>query len=227
MSSDLCIVIPTAGLGRRMKSFGPKALINLGDGRTVLRRQLDLLKARYPKADIVVVVGYDGDRVLKTLPAGVRVVENERFEDTSVSRSISIGLRASVASKAIVVYGDLVFNRQTLDPLASDRSCVVVDSHGRLPDDGVGVTVDGGLAVHFDYGLPTKFCHIMMLTGRELQMFRSIGSHREKQRLLGFEVLNEIIERGGELYAVEHRDMSIVEIESSKDITKARGVALA
>jgi choline kinase len=222
--SDIAVVIPAAGTGRRMKSFGPKALLPLGDGRTVLRRQIDTVRQVWPGADVVVVVGYDAERVVKTLPAGVRVVENEHYEETGAARSVAMGLRATAAGRVLVLYGDLVFNKATLAGLPADRSVVLVDSKKRLPASEVGVTTDGGLAVHFDYGLKTKWCSIALLAGRELHLFKQLGAHKDRRRLMGFEVLNLVVERGGELYAHEAPKMRLVEIDSGKDIARARKV---
>lgn len=221
---SLAVVIPTAGPGRRMKTYGAKALIQLPDGRTLVRRQIDVVRQLYPRAEILVVVGFEGDKVSKHLPAGVRVVENEFYDETGPGRSVAMGLRATSADACLVVYGDLVFNRATLEGLPLDRSGVVVDTGGRLPADGVGLTVDGGVVTHFDYGLPAKWCHVSLLTGRELHLFKSVGAQPASRRKLGFEVMNEVVDRGGVFHAYECEDMRLVEVDSAKDVKKAREV---
>lgn len=224
MQNEISVVIPAAGAGRRMKSYGPKSLLPLSPGRTVIRRQIDTIRHVWPGVDIVVVVGFDADKVIKTLPDGVRVVENERYEDTSVVRSITMGLRATTSPHCLVLYGDLVFNRATIASLPVNRSSVVVDSKGQLPSTEVGITTDDGLAVHFDYGLTSKWCSIAMLYGRELSLFKHLGGGRERQKLMGWELLNLIIDRGGELHAHEDPKMEVVEIDSGKDLPRAKKV---
>src|SRR3982751_246557 len=96
-SRNLSIVIPAAGVGRRMKSFGPKSLIELGDGQTVLSRQLHILRSTYPTADIVLVLGHEADRIIRSLPSasGIKVVENENHSETNVARSLAMGIRVA------------------------------------------------------------------------------------------------------------------------------------
>jgi CDP-glycerol glycerophosphotransferase len=223
MSSEIAVVIAAAGEGRRMKRYGPKALIPLKDGRTVVRRQIDVVRQSYPGADVVVVVGHDAERVVKTLPSGVRVVENERHEQTSVVRSIGLGLRATAADRVLVVYGDLVFNRPAVAELPQ-ASCLLVDRSGQVPAGEVGVTLDGDVVVHLDYGLPVKWASIAMLTGRELHLMKAVCSRKDRHRVLTYEVLNEVIDRGGVLTAAECKKLAIVDIDCSQDVARAAGV---
>lgn len=219
--NDLSIVIPAAGLGRRMKSYGPKALIEVTPGQTILSRQLRILRDKFPGADIVVVVGFEGERVVRSLPPGVRVVENELFETTNVARSLLMGVRSCSCRRALLVYGDLVFSGETLDGLPDDESFVVVDAGGRMREFEVGVNVVDGAATHFSYGLDTKWAQIAMLTGRELHLFRRLAAAREKRKFFGYELLNEVLEHSGDLAAVEPPGMRIVEVDTSKDIGDA------
>ena len=86
--SELSVIIPAAGMGRRMKSYGPKGLISL-NGPSVLERQLKIVWKIYPKADITIVAGFQADliseRIRKKYP--VRIVRNVEYETTNVARS--------------------------------------------------------------------------------------------------------------------------------------------
>lgn len=224
--SELAVVIPVAGVGRRMKSYGSKCLLNLSDGRSILRRQIDIFKKIFDKVsstDIVVVVGFDSDKVCKILPDSVRVVENEYFETTGVGRSISIGLKATISRKVLVVYGDLVFNKEMFENIPNE-SCVFIDSKGRIDSNEVGVIIDSNNVVHFDYGLKTKWCHCVLLTGKELALFKSISSQSDKRKLSGHEILNAIIDKGGEFKAIEPKKMKLIEVDSNKDLERTKSI---
>jgi len=41
--AETSIIIPAAGMGYRMKSYGPKALINIHNDTTLIERQIELL----------------------------------------------------------------------------------------------------------------------------------------------------------------------------------------
>lgn len=220
--SDLSIIIPAAGAAKRMASHGPKPLISLPDNRTIIGRQIDLLKTIFPKADIIVVLGHEADRIVNNLPRKVRVIENEKFAETSVSRSILLGLRASVTPKALVVYGDLVFSKEILMAIDPAVSSLLL---GTQCDDTVGVTVNDGLVEHMDYGLNSKlgWLSIFSLVGNELREFKRVASLIGSRRLLGFEILNKIIDEGGKFEAVSTKG-KLVQVEQSKDLKQIGNV---
>lgn len=226
---NLSIIIPAAGAGRRMKSHGPKPLIELpasgspGRGHeTVIGRQIRVLREVFPGAEIVVVVGHEAERVIRSLPAGVKVVENELYADTNVIRSVGMGLRVASHGSVLVVYGDLVFNAQAVGWASRCGSAVLADSRGLIDRDEVGLTAVDGKVTHFSYGLLTKWAQVAYLTGRELEIFRKIAWNTDRRRSLGFEALNELIEGGGHLRVAEPAGMWIAEIDCTKDIEKVR-----
>ena len=46
------IVIPAAGLGKRMKSYGPKSLIKIKQNLTIIENQFKIIKNTIPNANI-------------------------------------------------------------------------------------------------------------------------------------------------------------------------------
>lgn len=221
----LTIIIPAAGQGKRMKSFGPKALIELDHQQTLLGRQLRILKGRFPGADVVVVVGFEGERIVRSLPEGVRVVENENYTDTNVARSLGLALRASSCEAALLVYGDLVFTTAVFAAVPSEGSWVLVDNKGQFGDLEVGCVVQDGMVTNFSYGLPKKWAQVAMLAGRELTLFRAAVSAAHRKRLFGFEILNKVIDAGGDFTAIEPPRLKMVEVDASHDIAAARQLA--
>lgn len=222
-ASKLDIVIPAAGMGRRMKSFGAKALLPVGP-ETLIGRQIRLLREAYPTARVTVVVGHEGDRVRRALPPGVRVVVNRDFATTNVARSLYLGLAGTSPNKpALLVYGDLVFNRRAVEGIRTDASSVLVDPGAARPEE-VGVNVTGGMAVHFSYGLEAKWAQIAMLAPHEKRLFVGHAGRPAARRLFGFEVLNHVLAAGGEFRAVTNPHVSLAEIDTSRDIDLARRI---
>src|SRR6266545_7612564 len=86
---EIVAVLLAAGAGRRMG--GPKALLRIG-GESFLARAAHLL-ARPAVASVVAVLGHEAARVAAEAgtPAGVSLVENDRYEDGMLS-SILRGL---------------------------------------------------------------------------------------------------------------------------------------
>lgn len=224
--AGLTVLIPVAGVGRRIKSLGPKALIELRPGETVLGRQLALVQRVLPLAEVVVVLGHEADRIYRTLPARVRAVESELHETTNVARSLDLGLRATVNQRVLIIYGDLVYNEETLRGLPLRTSCVLVDEGAaQMGEFEVGVTVVDGRVTQFSYGLEQKWAQIAFLTGAELQSFRRLVRDPDRRRYFGFEVLNDLLEKGGQLVAISlPKTAQLAEIDTVADLERATKV---
>lgn len=225
--ADLTIIIPAAGVGRRMKSHGPKPLTQISQEDTILSKQLKLLTKEFPRAEFIVVVGFQAEKIIKHLTSTpfIKIVENELHEETSVVRSIGMALRIASNPHVLIVYSDLLFNSDTLTHLTTGPSTLIVDSHGQFTQEEVGVHIISGFATSFAYGLKTKWGQIIFLTDKELQIFRSIACNREKRKLNTFEVLNRVVDAGGQLKTLEPPNMKIIEIDSTKDIENARKIS--
>jgi hypothetical protein len=222
----LTLVVVAAGCGRKMRSYGPRPLLALGGGQTVLGRQIDLARECLGVGGVVVVAGEQADRYHERARREFALVENERHAETGVARSIALGLRAVTTQAALVVYGDLVFNRATLTGFPTHRSAVLV-ADGAPGDPGVGVTVNArGDAEHFDYGLPLKWGQVVLLAGEELRLFRRLAADPRRHPMLGFEVLNDVVDRGGRFFAHRAPGSEVVEIDRVSDLAVARRVAL-
>ena len=218
----LDVIIPAAGCGRRMRSPNPKSLIEVAGGRAIITRQLDLLASVFPQARFTIVLGYQYESVVKRLPAGVRVVLNETHHDTNVARSIELGLLATPCERAIIVYGDLVFNKATLTGLDLSRgSLAVVDTRGQMGPAEVGVTIVNGRVTAFEYGLTTKWAQIVYLERKDLVVFRRLLSSPVRRRHFGYEVLNDLIDEGAKISAVEPEGMRITDVDVVRDVETA------
>lgn len=220
----ISVIIPAAGLGRRMKSHGPKMLVELSRSETVISRQIYLIRKVYPLADITVVVGYQADTAIKGVPSGVKIVENELYDSTNVLRSIGLGVRVANYPNILIIYGDLVFNEKAISQMAFRGSSVLIDSKGFIGEDEVGTTVIHGCVSMFSYGLKRKWGQIAYLTGKEYELFRKIMCHYDKRKWFGYEGMNEVIDRGGQFRAVEPYDLKIAEIDTNRDIERAVSV---
>jgi len=74
-------VILAAGIGSRLKSDLPKSLTKLPDGKTILARQVDILKESKAE-EIIIVVGYRKEEIIKRFPA-LTFVYNPDFKTTN------------------------------------------------------------------------------------------------------------------------------------------------
>ena len=221
-SNSLSIIIPAAGVGKRMRSNGPKSFISI-NGKYLIDRQLELLKQVYPHAEIIVVGGYEAKRLMDYLPTHILKVENEKFEETNVVRSIGMGLRVARSENVLVIYGDLVFNKVAL-PINLTESTLVLDKINNLMrEDEVGCTSSNKVEILM-YELAQKWAQIMFLTGKELKMFKNLSWSPDKYNLFGFEIINEIILKKGEFKVYCPNNIKVIDVDFPTDIKIAENI---
>ena len=214
----ITVVIPVAGMGHRMKSYGPKCLLQANQRETILEKTISNIKKEYPNSDIIVVAGFESNKVINSLPHYVRIVENPNFEETSIVESIRLGINASANKRLLLIYGDLIFNVYSIRGISRNGTCVLIDSKSRFKDDEVGVTVVKDKVTTFAYGLEKKWSQIGYFEGEAFDMLKKLCSSKKRSRLYPFEIFNMMIEAGIRMKAVEPKRMTIKEIDSLKDL---------
>jgi len=220
--NEIDIIIPAAGLGRRMKSYGPKSLIKIADNETILSRQLKILKATIPNSNIILVCGFEANRLMNKSPDDIIKIENERYQETNVARSIGMGLRAS-SKDVLVVHGDLIFNQACIEELNLNRSSTVIGTD-IMGKGEVGCVHNNNRLESMMFDLEPRWSQITFFTGRELASLKKICWNRENDLLFGFEVINKIISAGGKIKTVTAKNAKVIDIDMSKDILKVKDI---
>jgi len=219
IDEHVAFVIPSAGIGYRLKAVGPKSLIRLDGGLTILEHQLLTILRVYPNSEILYVVGFENykfNEYKKKYP--IRLIYNSLYDKTNVLYSIGLGVQATTLRKIVVVYGDLVFNSPTITNIHAGGSKVVIDTRQQISKEKVGVVLNKGVVTNFAYGVEPKWAQIAYLTGLELDLFEETALDNKKRGWYGHESLNYVIDNGGKLTIFESPDIEISEIRSKKDI---------
>ncbi len=143
--TPLQVVILAAGMGTRLGRDHPKPLTPLHDGRSILQRQLDGLRAVLgPEVPITAVVGYRCEMIMQAAPE-LTFAYNPDFASTNTSKSLLRGLRNSSEGGVLWLNGDVVFDAAVLELalpwLRSDQSFVCVDTN-TVADEEVKYTLD-------------------------------------------------------------------------------------
>ena len=214
----LTVIIPVAGMGHRMKSYGPKCLLPANTKETIIEKAISNIKREYPYSDIIIVAGFESEKVIKSLSHNIRVVENKQFEETNITESIRIGINASSNKKLLIIYGDLVFNVYSIRGITSEGTCAVVDYKSRFREEEVGVTIVDDYVTNFAYGLPHKWAQMAYIEDESFDALKSLCSDKRKSKLYPFELFNIIINSGISMKAKEPKGMLIREVDSLKDL---------
>ncbi len=141
------MVILAAGLGTRLGRPYPKPLTPLADGRSILRQQLDHLRAFFgPRVRITIVVGFKLSLVMEAAAGDASFVYNELYDQTNTSKSLLKALRLAPPGGVLWLNGDVVFVPGLLDALRpyldADRSFVAVNTDS-VADEEVKYSLDG------------------------------------------------------------------------------------
>lgn len=222
MSSDISIIIPAAGLGKRMKAYGPKASIYLDKFQTVLQRQIKILKLIFPKSNIIVVCGFQKEKIYEIIDENIECVENKKYKDSNICLSIKLALDKCCSKKVLIINGDLVFSKEIFTNLPKNFSWVAIDNNLNQRSSEVGVTIVNDEVTNFCYGLTPKWGHIVYLMGKEMEIFKELVSLERSEKKFSFEILNDVIDMGGIIKAQVNKKWKLVEIDTSKDIDRAK-----
>lgn len=217
---NLDVIIPAAGMGQRMKSYGPKAFIKIHNEH-LIERQIRLLNKELKcHTNIIVVTGYESQK-LEKLKLPVSYVHNDSYAEENVVSSIEKALPLCKYEHLLILHGDLVFNMNSIKLPLSDKSLMMVDNYGTMDDREVGTIINGHYIEQIFYGLENKWGQIVYLTGKELEVFKELvisGLHRKKYT---FEIINQTIEHGGKFLAYSPKNAWIIDLDISKDIGTA------
>lgn len=219
VSRNISAIIPCAGVPENIKTMGPKAMIKINKDETVIGRQIRLLRNKFPAIDIIVVVGFEQEKIIREVRDTARVVINEFYDTTSVVRSLTLGLLACTTPQVIVSYGDCVYSADCLNVLKETTvllnkelvrdypSCLMKDKQ---------ITKFGWDVERMTHRLLDLFC----LSGRELEDFKTIclQTSSKKDNTFAYEVLNEMIKNGRSLSHSFIEETKYSTIETKKDI---------
>jgi len=197
-------------------------MLALSARQTVLSRQLKLIKNRFPNANITVVCGFEATKLMNYCPSEITTIENENYETTNIARSIGIALRAC-KNDVLIVYGDLVFNKQCLSAIDISTSCVLA-SEDIMPNSDIGCVEVKGYVKNLMYDLDCKWAQMAFFKDKELKLLQDIVWNRNNDKMLGFEIINQIINSGGKIKAYSHPKMFAIDIDCLKDLERARAI---
>jgi len=145
-------IILAAGKGTRLNGLDlkPKCLFEVG-GQTLLERQVEALREAHVN-DIVIVLGFEGDRIRRLYEHTASFVINSRFEETSSLYSLWLA-REHLLDGFVVLNCDVLFHPQLLSRLLSSpfEDALLIDlvdkNNNHLGDEEMKIKLDDGLVV--------------------------------------------------------------------------------
>ena len=210
------IIIPAAGLGVRMKKYGPKSLTKITKTETILSRQLKIINNTFRWYEIILVTGFLHDKVQQNVPKHVKLVYNSNYEDTNIAHSLGLGLKQRSTNNVIILYGDLVFNKHIFNLQLHQTSCAVLADSMKTEE--IGCNVDEGYLQQMFYDINNKWGQILFLQDNELDMMTELTNNSDNAMCFGFEIVNKILEHNGKFQTIKPNKAKILDIDTSLDL---------
>lgn len=221
---ELAIIIPCAGMANRMKSYGPKCLLSINKEYTILSWQLTLIKKYFPNAEIILVVGFEYESILKSLKTDVRVVINDKFETTNVAYSILLGTLATLKRNILILHGDLVFNGALLKELTDPYSSLFIDKRGLLKKDQVGIIHVNNVITNMSYSAPDKWIHAALICQDHIDCFKKILRQESSGNKFTFEIFNDMIDKGIQFKVIQNDHIYAKDINNIDDLNLIKDI---
>jgi len=205
------IILAAEHVGRPNKS-----LYKL-NGETILDSQIRTLRKIFPVCEIIAITGYDGDRILDY---PIKVVENERFEETNAVRDICLALRVASYQNLLILNNNIYFNEAAVD-IFSHESRVLVKSGKNRTD--VGCVVQGNV-LNFVYGMDPRWEEITFISYKDMPIFRDFCANRRNEKMFLHEALNKLVNRI-QILPIEPQNAEVIKYELPRHISE-RGTGI-
>ena len=185
-------VILTAGIGYKMRSYEPRALLKFGKLPLIIHQinEINKLKDFGYSPKIYVVTGYGSDKIVKRLAKEkVTIINNEEYEKHNQGGSINLILKRAELDNAFFIHGDIYFIAD-LHRFNYESSFVLYDDEDRFKFKEVGVNIGDGLG-SLSYGPKTKWCQMVYFGPKEMKV---LDKHNPKNFMLTHEVVNNCMD---------------------------------
>lgn len=219
-TSELTVIIPAAGLSSRLNINYPKCLLEINN-KSLLARQIEYYNEYFPGCEIIVPVGDKCESIISKFSGICKFVKNETFSRTNVVHSLHHALLATLNDHVIISYADLIFDKHILNEIEIDNVSKILTCNNYKDNEEIGVSVVDGFAQILEYSFPAKWSQIIYLTGLELRRFRQYVGDEDMATHYGFEAINYCLDHCGPMKVI-HTDRKILDIDNSKDLSKAR-----
>lgn len=218
-STPIQIIILAAGARSRSRSYEPRCLLKY-ENQTLIDRQINAISETFSKAEITIVCGIEKSKIIKKFGSSVRYVENQMHEDTNSGESLRLGVINSPLDNMLFIHGDIIFNEDIFKEINMSKSFLLYSSNGQIEEKEVGIFFINNLATSLSYESADKWCQIAYLAPNELTILRKmfLRPDYDSKYLLTFEIINAIIDNGGQFNVFNINDKFIKEIDSLKDL---------
>ena len=231
MSQNHTVIILAAGEGLRLRPHTndvPKCLLKVGNKR-LIEHIVDSCEEAGIK-DIVVVIGYKGEKVKKVLGNHVRYITNKKYASTQTMYSLYAARKAVRGKPIIHMNGDTYFHPLILKKLLDHphQDAMVVDFGAKLDEEATKAIVQGQRVRIIGKDIPIKIASGECLGIRKYsaasasRLFEKLEKAVRKGQTNKyiFEIIKECF-KTQRFDAVSTENLPWTEVDFEKDLKKA------
>lgn len=223
--STLTAIVLLAGMGSRLARPHPKALTPLGNGETILSRQLRILgEFGLP---VCGVVGFKKDLIMEAAPE-ILYAYNPNYDTTNTSKSLLCALQHMFDEDVLWLNGDVVFEPGVIELMLASRTSAVAVNNARVAEEEVKYQINAdGYINAISKKVPQALGEalgINLIKAEHLAAFK---------RQLAAVADQDYFERAMELLIAEQRNVFVpidvgqlgcVEVDFAEDLEKAKSM---
>lgn len=225
-NGDISIIIPAAKFGKNLKLLGHKSLLKNRKDKTLIEKQIEVIKNVYPAAEIIIIIGEDGYKIRKVLKKrefeNIRYVYNSRVDESNILYSIGLGIYNILHQRLVIIPGDIYFDENTINNICRGWSKTLIDTNCYLPKDKMGVILQENVIETYSYQSPLKWGKITYLRSHDLSAFENVITgmiDKNQYNLLFHEGLSQIIP-SKRIYKFCPSPYFLLEIDSNVDVDR-------
>ena len=220
MIFDALIVVPEITKG--MKSIGSKALLKIKNSIAILDYQILQLNSIPGIRDIYVCIGFESEKIKKTLThySNVKTIYNDEYLTTNQSKSVALYLEnVDKLSNLLVINNGVLFKDCFKRFLGHNSILYVIDKPKIHFNIGCNHTES---VEYLFYDFPIPWAECVMFNTAALNMLRSHVSKSSIDQNYLFETINLLLSNKIVFDKVTIPKNKVMKVSSVKDIQKAK-----
>jgi choline kinase len=226
--TGITFVLLSAGPGNRTKIYGPPCILDIVKQHKLIDLQIYLIRKMYGNAEIIVVVGFQNEKIKKYIKNkynNIKIITNDVYSDTGAVYSASLAMDIIHNRMVYFIYGDLFFTQNALHNNVS-RNFVVSNTSNGTKKKEIGITSKNDIVTNMSYGLKNKWGQIAFFQHSTLDTFDEIVTQNPTSRYWPMpHIINELINMGHKFYVETPHNTYIKDIDSMTDLKEIKEYA--
>jgi choline kinase len=193
------IVILGDKFQKRMKSKGCVGLIKIDDKTNMLEHQYDILKNRFPKANIVYIYGFEEkkfeayiDKKIFYYKDLVTIYNSSHLNQSSVFSLFMA--KEYFNDNCLILFGDNPLKSSHINAFNENNGSQIFLTHKK--ENSLGCTLsENNYVVNIDYGLPNYLYDVFYLEHKHMSyLYNILNENNSYHNCFIFEIVNKIID---------------------------------